>query len=38
MNNIQRLLMQQANAQDIDNIQNDGQARIMQFQNAIGGQ
>lgn len=38
MNNIQRLLMQQSQIQDIDNIQNDGQARIMQFQNALGGQ
>ena len=38
MNTIQRLLMQQEQAQDIDNIQSDGQARIMQFQNAIGGQ
>lgn len=38
MNSIQRLLMQQEQAQDIDNIQNDGQARIMQFQNALGGQ
>ena len=38
MNTIQRLLMQQEQVQDIDNIQNDGQARIMQFQNALGGQ
>lgn len=35
MSNIQRLLSQQAQTEDINNIANQGQAQIKQFQNAI---